>query len=507
MSQIARLDQEEVLRRVRQNKDAIRARCRTLSGFIKEAWHVIEPGTNYVHNWHVDAVAKHLEAITFGEFLRLGVANRVIFNQPPGTMKSLEVSVFWQAYEWGPCNMPHLRYLSTSYSEDYVKRDCRKTRDLILSPWYQELWGGQFTMTRVGESSFANDRMGNREGVPFKSLTGGRGDRLVIDDPHSVDTAESPAELMSTIRTFRESATSRLNDARTSAIVIMMQRLNEGDVSGVALKLGQGYQHCRLPMEYEAENPCETAIGFKDPRQFDGELLFPERFPREVVERDKIALGPYAVAGQYQQRPSPRGGGMFKKDWFEVVRAVPAEPTVWVRGWDLAATEKKKKIANGAAGGPAFTRGVKLGKTYSGKYIVADVVGGQLTPGNVEKLIKNTASQDGCAVTQDLPQDPGQAGKSQIRTFVTMLNGFPVRWSPETGSKEQRADPVAAQAEVGNILLLEAPWNEAFLNELSLFPAGTRKDQVDALSRAFARLARAKPEEGFAGPRIISSGH
>lgn len=494
---------------MRQNKDAIRARCKTLSGFIKEAWHVIEPGVNYVHNWHVDAVAEHLEAITWGRLLRLGATNRVIFNQPPGTMKSLMVSVFWQAWEWGPCNMPHLRYLSTSYSEDYVRRDCRKTRDLILSSWFQELWGQQFVMTRVGESSFANDKMGNREGVPFKSLTGGRGDRLVIDDPHSVDTAESPTELASTIRTFRESATSRLNDARESAIAIMMQRLNEGDVTGVALKLGQGYQHVRLPMEYESDNPCETIIQFKDPRQFDGELLFPERFPKEVVERDKIALGSYAVAAQYQQRPSPRGGGMFKKDWFEIVPAIPAGAVVWVRGWDLAATEQKKKIVSGISGGPAFTRGVKLGRYSDGTYIVADIVGGQLSPGKVESLIKNTASQDNAngLCIQDLPQDPGQAGKSQIRTLVSMLNGYPVRWSPETGSKEQRADPVAAQAEVGNVKILAAPWNDAFLDELSLFPTGMRKDQVDALSRAFARLTKARPDEGFVGPRIISSSH
>lgn len=479
--------------------------CKSLSGFIREAWHIVEPHNAYIHNWHIDAVAKHLEAITFGTFLEMGLPNHVIFNQPPGTMKSLEVSVFWQAYEWGPCNMPGLRYLSTSYSDKYVTRDCRKTRDLILSDWYQKRWP-HVRLVRVGETSFENTERGTREGVPFGSLTGGRGDRLCIDDPHSTETAESDTERETTTRILRESVPSRVNDLRTSAIIIMMQRLHGQDVTGVALELDQGYIHLRLPMEFESEpdedgtgGPCITPI-FTDPRTEEGELLFPAKFPPAEIERLKKSLGTYGTAGQLQQRPTQRGGGLFKKEWFRVVDVLPARPIRWVRGWDLAGTAKKKS---------PYTCGLRLGIFLDevGGFIIADVVRGQLSPQKAEELIVNTATQDGPTVTIDIPQDPGQAGKSQVRYLVKALIGFTIRWSPETGSKEDRARPASSQAEAGNMLMLRGAWNAEFLDEVSSFPKGQFKDQVDALSRAFSRLMRPDATEGVPmGPRIIGRG-
>ncbi len=99
-----------------------------------------------------------------------------------------------------------------------------------------------------------------------------------------------------------------------------------------------GYEHLCLPMEYEGPRKI-TSIGFVDPRKEQGELLFPERFPRDVVERDKKIMGPYAVAGQFQQRPSPAEGGEFLPDMIQVVDVMPAGFIRWARGWDLAATE------------------------------------------------------------------------------------------------------------------------------------------------------------------------
>ena len=167
-------------------------------------------------------------------------------------MKSLLVSVFWPAWEWGPQGRASLRYLASSYSENYVKRDSRRMRDLVASEWYQGLWGDKVRLVRAGELSFANEETGFREGVPFPSLTGGRGDRVIIDDPHSTETAESEAERTRTARIFRESVPTRLNDPATSAIVIIMQRLHANDVSGIALSLKLGYDHLCLPMEFEA---------------------------------------------------------------------------------------------------------------------------------------------------------------------------------------------------------------------------------------------------------------
>ncbi len=463
--------------------EASRQRCRKLSGFIREAWHVLEPSQPYVHGWHIDVVCDHLEAITSGRFIDLGLSNRLIVNIPPGTMKSLMVGVFWGAWEWGPRALPAMRYLTTSYSEDYAKRDARRTRDLIMSDWYQERWGETVKLVRFGETSFENTAGGWREAMPFQSLTGGRGDRVIIDDPHSTETAESEAERRRTIRVFRESVPTRVNDPTASAIVVIMQRLHEEDVTGVALSMKLGYQHLMLPMEFEPERACETALPFRDPRTLEDELLFPERFPRAVVERDKVPLGSYAVAGQFQQRPVKREGGLFKRAWLEIVGAAPAG-TRWVRHWDLAATKSK------LGADPAYTAGVRLGRAPDGVFYVSDVERFRDEGVEVRKTIRYVAAVDGPAVRISLPQDPGQAGKVQAHDYITALAGFIVTAEPETGDKVTRAEPIAAQAEAGNLKLVKGEWNEAFIAELTKFPGSKHKDQVDALSGAFTALLK-----------------
>jgi predicted phage terminase large subunit-like protein len=478
----ARRQAEAEREQLARNSERIRARCTSLAGFVKEAWHVLEPTQPYIHGWHIDAICDHLEAITEGRFLELGVSNRLLINVPPGTMKSLLVSVFWPAWEWGPRGLPGMRYLTTSYSESYVKRDSRRMRDLVNSDWYKALWP-EVTLVRAGEASFANSRTGFREGTPFRSLTGGRGDRVVIDDPHSTETAESPAERETTTRIFRESVPSRVNDPERSAIIVIMQRLHEDDVSGQILKLKLGYQHLMLPMRFEPERRCKTVLGFEDPRTFDGELLFPERFPSEVLERDAKAMTEYAIAGQQQQRPVPREGGLFKRAWFEgkiIRQAMPG--TKWVRHWDLAATKKTTA---------ARTAGVKLGRQPDGSFVVGHVALTQDEGSAVRKLIKSTAEVDGKAVQISLPQDPGQAGKVQAQDMVKMLAGYRVKAEPETGDKVTRAEPFSAQCEVGNVFLVAGDWNETYLDELCLFPGGSFKDQVDASSGAFGRLLQA----------------
>lgn len=468
----ARREAEAERQRIAKDAERIRERCARLVGFVREAWPVLHPNTSYVYGWHIEAICEHLEAITDGRITRL------LINVPPGTMKSLLVSVFWPAWEW--TFRPSLQYLTTSYSEGYVKRDSRRMRDLVNSDWYQQLWSDKVTLSRTAEISFENTARGSREGKPFASLTGGRGDRVVIDDPHSTETAESEAERENTTRIFRESVPTRLNDPERSAIVVIMQRLHERDVSGQILALKLGYDHLMLPMEFEPERRCSTSIGFKDPRTSDGELLFPERFPRHVVERDKVPMGSYAVAGQFQQRPTPREGGKFKRAWFngKILDDVP-KCIKWVRHWDLAAT---KKIT------AARTAGVKMGQTADGRYIVAHVTKTQDEGHEVRKLIKATASIDGKEVEISLPQDPGQAGKVQAQELVSMLAGWNARARPETGAKETRAEPYSAQCEAGNVYLVRGSWNDDYLDELCLFPGGSFKDQVDASSGAFGRL-------------------
>ena len=464
---------EEVLKRRRERREA-----ETLAGFTKQGWHVLEPGAQLKWGWALDAICEHLEAVTYGHL------NRLLITVPPGMMKSLLTGVFWTAWEWGPKEMPWVRYLGTSHKQDLAIRDSQKTRTLIKSEWYQSRFAQNWSINPDQDQKvkFENTERGFREAMSFTSLTGSRGHRVGIDDPLSVDDARSPTVLQQVAETFTEAVPSRLNDPARDAIVMIMQRLHERDPAGIIMEEGLNWPHLNLPMEFEPDRKCYTSIGFEDPRTEPDELLFPERFSRETVERDKKVMmsvsGPYAVAGQFQQRPSPRGGGLFKRDDLKIVDFAPAG-TRWARGWDLAATD------NNTA---AYTAGALVGISPAGKIYVGDMVRFRGDPFMVEKTLVATAKSDGYMVPGSLPQDPGQSGKFQVNYLVSKLLGYDYTFSTESGDKATRAAPLAAQAAAGNVFLVAGTWNNAFLSEAETFPAGRYKDQVDACSRAFARL-------------------
>lgn len=448
---------------------------RSLATFVRQAWKVLEPGQPYVHGWHIDAMAKHLEAVTAGQITRL------LINIPPGTMKSLMTGVLWPAWEWGPKGMASTRFIGASHEATLATRDNLRMRRLVQSDWFQTLWPLALTGDQNEKTYFENDSTGWRQSCAVKSMTGRRGDRVAWDDPHSVEDAHSKAALTEAERVFSETLPTRLNNPDRSAIVICMQRLHEADISGIILARDLGYEHLCLPMEWEAPRKA-TSIGFVDPRKEVGELLFPARFPREVVDRDKKVMGPYAVAGQLQQRPAPPAGEEFQPDLIGTVDAIPAGVVQWCRGWDLGATE--------GAGDP--TAGVKLGKLADGRVIVADVKCEQYGVHKRDALIKATAEADGAQVEQSLPQDPGAAGKVQVSAFAALLMGHVTHYSTESGDKVVRARPFASQVNAGNVVMLRAGWNKKFTDELRLFPNGLNDDQVDAASRAFAGLLRPK---------------
>lgn len=466
---LARIDAEIAELEELEADDLEREVCAaSLAVFARRAWPMLEPATPLKWGWALDAICAHLEAVTDGRIRRL------LINVPPGSMKSLLTSVIWPAWEWGPKGMPQMRYLGTAHKQDLAVRDNTKCRRLIQSAWYQRHWPIMLTGDQNAKTKFENSATGFREAMAFTGMTGSRGDRVILDDPHSVDDANSAAKLAGDIVTFREALPSRVNNDQ-SAIVIIMQRLNEGDVSGVALELG--YEHLCIPMRYEGPRK-PTCIGWKDPRTTPDELMFPERFPAEQVKELEISLGEYAVAGQLQQRPAPRQGGLFKPDQLQVVDAVPAGDIKWARGWDLASVTD----------GGDWTAGGKLGRLADGRFVIGDMARFQRGPDERDAAIVNTAGLDGKSVRVSIPQDPGQAGKTQVTYLTRRLAGFKVVSSPETGDKVTRAEPFAAQVNVGNVLMVRGPWNEALVNEMRMFPNGANDDQVDALSRAFAEV-------------------
>lgn len=454
-------------------QEAERELCRrSLSAFVRRAWSVLEPGQPYIHGWHVDAICEHLEAITNGDI------NRLLINIPPGTMKSTLTSIFWPAWEWGPCGKPSTRIIGASHEQGLAIRDTRKMRNLINSQWYQSLWPVALTSDQNQKTFYENEHTGFRQACAVASMTGRRGDRVVWDDPHSAEAALSDAHRETALRVFQETLPTRLNNPDRSAIVIVMQRLHEMDVSGLILENDYGYEHLCLPMEYESERHCTTSIGFSDPRKEEGELLFPGRFSRETVDRDKKVMGSFAVAGQFQQRPAPRGGGFFQWQKLTVVDKVPKIKRK-VRYWDKAGTE----------GGGAYTAGVLMGVGDDDYYYVLDVVRGQWGAAERERTIRATAKTDGESVAIWIEQEPGSGGKESAESTIRNLAGYNIRAERATGEKSIRAEPYSVQVEAGNIMVKRAEWNQAFIDEHKTFPVGKYKDQIDASGGAFNKLS------------------
>jgi predicted phage terminase large subunit-like protein len=497
-AEIRRREDDRRREDVRKHGDQIRERCKRLAGFVKEAWSVLHPSAPYIHGWHIDAICDHLEAVSDGRITRL------LINVPPGTMKSLLVSVFYPAWEW--TQKPSLQYLTTSYSEGYVKRDSRRMRDLVQSEWYQSLWGDKVTLARTGEISFENTARGNREGKPFASLTGGRGDRVIIDDPHSTETAESAADRESTTRVFRESVPTRLNDPIRSAIIVIMQRLHEADVSGVALDLGLGYEHLMLPMEFDPERKCVTSIGFEDPRTIEGELLFPERFPAEVVERDKIPLGPYAIAGQFQQTPKPRGGAILKRDYWQVWEdeKYPAFEFVLASA-DTTYTEKEENDPTGFSiwgvfrgrndqprvmlcwswakrcelhGQPIEKRAGETKAAYDRRSMptwgLVEWIAYSCRRFRVDKLLIE-AKASGITVAQEMQR-------------LYKEDGWSIQLIKPVGDKVSRVHAVEPSFAAGLVYAPDEDWAEKMIEQAERFPKDKHDDLVDSATQALQYL-------------------
>jgi len=294
-----------------------------LLAFTKYFWHILEPGRELVTGWPLEAICEHLEAVTFGEIKKL------LMNVPPGFMKSLLTDVFWPAWEWAAMEMPHLRYVAFSYSASLTERDNGRFRDLMMHPDFQAVYASAFRLRKTGETKITNDKHGFKLATSVGGVgTGERGDRIILDDPHNVKESESEVVRDETVRWFRESMSSRLNDISKSAVVIIMQRVHEDDVSGNILATELDYVHLLIPMRFvwdadEEGEPYPTEIGWVDPRwtpnadECDGELAWPDRFPEDETAKLEDTLGPYATAGQMQQTPEPRGGGIIKREFWQ----------------------------------------------------------------------------------------------------------------------------------------------------------------------------------------------
>lgn len=461
--------------------DAIEAEMarRSLKIFVQKTWDIVEPNRPLSWNWHLDELCTVLEGVTAGTY------KRVLINVSPGTMKSLLVSVFWPAWEWA--TNAKLRYLTASYGSHLTIRDNLRLRDIVRSPWYAAHFSLEFSSDQNAKERFNTTEGGWRIATSVGGVgTGEHPDRIIIDDPITAQQARSKTELQSANDWFDGTVSSR-GVTRDTAIVVVMQRLDENDLAGHLLNKG-GWEHVCWPMRYEPSRPkTDKDAGHtadkRDPRTEAGQLFWPELFTEEKVRQLELDLGPYGTAGQLQQRPSPEGGGLFKREWFRIVDAAPAVARR-ARGWDTAGTQD--------AGD--WTVGVKIAETKD-TFFIEDVTRGQWGPDGVDKTMRLTAEMDGVKCAQREEKEGGSAGLAVVAARAKALKGFDYAGVSISGDKVTRAKPFRAQCEAGNVLLVRGEWNEAYIRELCNFPVGKNDDQVDGSSCAFnAVLLEPVPE-------------
>lgn len=442
----------------------------SLAQFVRDGWHVVEPGTDLVWNWHIDAICEHLEAVADGRIKRL------IINVPPGHMKSLIVSVFFPAWMW--LRDPGNRMLTGSYADDLAMRDSVRTRDLMSSRWYVDTFAPSWSMKRDQnvKSWYRNNCYGERMTFSVGGrLTGFRGHGIVIDDPINVKDAYSEAKLDEAEYVLTKALPTRLNDQRTGWIVMIMQRVSERDPTGVFLKLG-GWEHLRLPSEYEPEHASSTSIGWSDPRTVAGELLFPVMFPAEVLGGLKTLLGSADYAGQHQQRPSPAGGLMFQRAWFgKRIDAVPGNLDEFMQSWDFT--------FGSLSDSASYVVGALWARRGADRFRLDEVRDRMTFPQMLDAMIAFSAKHPRAHVKL---VEKKANGAAIIDVLAGRLGGI-VPVEPD-GSKVARAAAVSPIFEAGNVYMPSwAPWVDDYVDEMCAFPKGSNDDRVDETSQALRR--------------------
>jgi predicted phage terminase large subunit-like protein len=454
---------------------------RSLREFTKAAWPTIEPGVDFQNNWHIDAISDHLEAVVNGDIKRL------IINVPPRHSKSISTAVVLPAWAWA--TQPSKKFLYASYSASLSIRDSTKCRRLIDSPWYQAHFGDKFKLSgdMNQKSRFENSHNGYRLSTSVSgSLTGEGGDIIVLDDVHNVVEADSTKVREGVLDWWDQAMQTRLNDPKTGAFVIIMQRVHEQDLTGhvLANELGDEWDHLMLPARYEIGHPTpmRSSLGFTDPRTKEGELLWPARFGEKELSVLERSLGSYAAAGQLQQRPSPKGGGILKASWWVPWESeeMPKNIEYVLQSWDTAFEAKESSSFSARTTWGVFkNQGVMCA-------IVLEAWFDKVSYPDLRRIAQEAYSEWQPDAVLIEKKASGQSLLQDLR-----MAGVPVlAYSPDR-DKEARAHASSAMLEDGRIFYPSSrKWAKDLIDICAAFPAHPNDDVVDTCTQAWLRLRK-----------------
>jgi predicted phage terminase large subunit-like protein len=454
---------------------------RSLHEFVRQAWHVLEPHTEFIDGPHIEIVCRWLQDITEGK------RKRVVINIPPGMSKTMIVSVMWPCWEWA--TRPHLRYNFFSYAQELAKDASRLRRKLLMSDWYRARWPG------VG---IADD---NNQALQFSSTTspgmmtagsvggiatGRGGERLVIDDPMNPRMAWSDLEREGAERWFRQTLPSRLR-VESGGVVLVMQRLHERDTSALALEFG--FEHLCLPWLYEPDHPN---VSPEDWRTEPDEPLAPERFSDSYMDTMRHTMGTYAWAGQYQQRPAPAEGMVFKPNQFK--RYTRKGETLTGEGRTFIPARMTRFNTADFAYSTTDTSDFTVVMAWAGDPVSGDLMLLDVYRERIDIMLDNAGAHKHHIRQMRERHDASYTlveAKALASRVIEMMQreGEPVRGINKPPGESKLAAAMAALPwiELGRVWLpQDAPWIDRLMHELVHFRGAKSDtdDQIDCLTYA-----------------------
>jgi predicted phage terminase large subunit-like protein len=439
-----------------------------LTLFIERSFSELNPQTQYLHNWHVDVVADALEQC------RTGKLKRLVINLPPRSLKSQMASIAFPAYLFG--HKPSSQIICASYAQDLADKLAGDCRSLMTSQWYQ----GLFPSTRLATrrpmlSDYSTTEMGFRLSTSVGGVLTGRGaDFIIIDDPIKPVDALSETQRKSVNDWYDHSLITRLNDKKSGCVILIMQRLHENDLVGHVLQK-EHWKIIKFPAiaEENTSYTIRTLYGEKTFSRNVGDALHAEREPLELLAQIREIQGEYHFAAQYQQAPSPLGGGMIKTDWFKIYtpEELPKAFDLVFQSWDTA--NKSSELNDYSV---CTSWGVRKDHLY-----LLHVFRKRLDYPDLRRAVKqqalvykaqNILIEDRASGTQ-LLQDLKNDGVHGATAYTTSMD------------KIMRAHSVSSTIENGFVLIpTQADWIPEYLHEIASFPKGKYDDQVDSTSQA-----------------------
>ena len=481
----------------------------SFTDFVAAAWKWID-SSDYIPHWSIEALCKHLEAVSRGDIRRL------LINVPPRFGKTNLVSICWMAWVWAQTKQSFVsgagvRFLTGSYNSQLSLTNANMARRLILSPWYQERWGSRFHLREDQnlKSQFATTAGGGRFSTSVGgSLLGMGYDIGILDDPHNLQGVESDAERQTTSNWLREIKSTRQNDPKKSALVCVMQRLHTRDMSGEILDSEDAHEwvHLMLPMRHDPVRHCVTTLkrdengmsieAWQDPRKGDGDLLWPERFGEKEVAIAERELGPYMASGRLQQQPRPQGGGIIKGEWWKLwENETYPELTYILASLDTAYTQKQENDPSALTVWGVFhekpTGAPKAILLYAWEgremfhelvTIVTGICNKAASKGihpsfPVDKLLIEAKSA-GLSVVQEMSRLYGNSAAFTIEQF-----------DPDKfGDKVARANAVVPLFSSGCVYAPDRKFADMVRQQVEDFPKGAHDDLVDSTTMALRYL-------------------